>query len=76
MVVRMAAMRNASMRAFGEGLIWAVAGSLVTDVMIRVFYGYWLTLLDLALTIAVWGLADLCYFVVRHVRAGRRPDGT
>jgi hypothetical protein len=68
-------MRNASMRAFGEGLIWAVAGSLLTDVMYRVLAGHWLTPLALASTIAAWGLADLCYFVVRHVRAGRRPDG-
>jgi hypothetical protein len=69
-------MRNASMRVLGQGLIWAVAGSLVMDVIYRVLAGRWLTPLILASTIAVWFLADLCYFVVRHVRSGRRSDGT
>jgi hypothetical protein len=64
------------MRVLGQGLIWAVAGSLVMDVIYRVLAGRWLTPLALVSVIAVWTVADLCYFVVRHVRAGRRPDGT
>jgi hypothetical protein len=76
MAVRLIVMRRAAIRAFRRWLIPAVGWCLVVDVMVRLFFGYWLSLLGLASAIAVWTLGDLCWSVWGHARSRRRSDGT
>jgi hypothetical protein len=54
-----------------DAAIDAAVFCTVMDIGYRVFFGSWLTLLELVMTIAALALGTQ----VRHARSRRRPDG-
>jgi uncharacterized membrane protein YccF (DUF307 family) len=63
------------MRSLRRWLIDAAFFCMVYDVMYRVLFGSWLTLLELVMAIAGLALGGLCVSQVRRARSRRRPDG-
>jgi uncharacterized membrane protein YccF (DUF307 family) len=63
------------MRSLRRWLIDAAFFCMVFDIMYRVLFGFWLTLLNLVTAIAGLALGELCVSQVRRARARRRPDG-